>query len=219
MLLVKIILDQTNACNSALKNELKIAPCRSIVWLWRETKQISMTFPFMPKATAVWLVNHTSLTFDQIADFCGLHSLEVQGIADGEVAASVTEEDPIINGQLTKEEIARCQKDQYAKLQMTTLPEEMRLQKIKIRRGGTYVPIARRRDKPSAIMWLIKNYPDITDASIMRLLGTTRNLVSSVRNKSHWDIANIKPKDPVLLGICSQSALDSAVANMAPNKT
>jgi hypothetical protein len=177
-----------------------------------------MTFPFMPKATAVWLVNNTSLTFDQIAEFCGLHRLEIQGIADGEVSINVTEEDPTINGQLTKAEISRCEKDPHAKIQMTTLPEEMRSHKIKGRRGGTYVPIARRRDKPSAIMWLIKNYQDITDASIMRLLGTTRNLVSSVRDKSHWDIANIKPKDPVLLGICSQSALDSAVAGKEPNK-
>lgn len=160
----------------------------------------------------MWLVNNTSLTFEQIADFCGLHKLEVQGIADGEVAVGIAEEDPIINGQLTRAEITRCEKDSSAKLSMKTLPEDV-LVKMK-KKESKYVPIARRRDKPSAILWLIRNYPDITDADIVRLLGTTKNTVSSVRNKLHWDAANIKPRDPVLLGICSQTALDEMVAHL-----
>lgn len=172
-----------------------------------------MISPFMPKATAMWLVNNTSLTFEQIADFCGLHKLEVQGIADGEVAIGIAGEDPIINGQLTRSEITRCEGDHSAKLKMNTLPANV-LVKSAQKKEGKYVPIARRRDKPSAILWLIRNYPDITDADIVRLLGTTKNTVSSVRNKLHWDIANIKPRDPVLLGICSQTALDSMVAHI-----
>lgn len=176
-----------------------------------------MTTIFMPKATAMWLVNNTSLTFEQIAEFCSLHTLEVQGIADGEVAVGIAEEDPIINGQLTRSEITRCEKDPSSRLQMNALPEDILLKSAK-KKEGKYVPIARRRDKPSAILWLIKNYPDITDADIVRLLGTTKHTVSSVRNKLHWDIANIKPRDPVLLGICSQVALDELVARIEAEK-
>ncbi len=172
-----------------------------------------MTFPFMPKATAIWLVNNTALTFEQIADFCGMHILEVQAIADGKAALGISEENPIINGQLTKQEIARCENDTSAHLKMTTLPQEI-LSKSNKKKGGMYVPIAKRREKPAAIMWLVKNYPSISDATIMRLLGTTRTMVGSVRDKTHWDITNIKPKDPVLLGICSQTALDNAVATL-----
>lgn len=171
----------------------------------------------MPKATAVWLIANTSLTFDQIADFCKLHPLEVQGIADGDVASGIMGEDPIINGQLTREEIKRCEQDPEASLALLQMSEVLR--SIKKKKESKYVPIARRGDKPDAILWLLKNHPDVTDAQIIKLLGTTKATVTALRNRKHWDIANIKPRDPVLLGICSQGDLDNLIKTLELAKT
>lgn len=168
-----------------------------------------MTLPLMPKATAVWLVDNTSLTFKQIADFCGMHDLEVKGIADGEVAQGIRAIDPIAAGCLTREEITRCEQDSKAKLIII----EKKLPKITVKGGkkAKYTPIARRQDKPDAIYWLVKNYPEITDAQIAKLIGTTKTTIEAIRNKDHWNIKNIRPRDPVLLGICSQGDLNKVV--------
>jgi len=170
-----------------------------------------MSLPLMPKATAVWLINSTALTFDQIAIFCGLHPLEVQGIADGDVASGIIGEDPVVGGQLTREEIKRCEQDPSAKITLTDMTRVLKSTTKK--KESQYTPIARRQDKPNAILWILKNCPEITDSQIIKLLGTTKTTVSAIRNREHWNIANIKPKDPVLLGVCSQVALDRAIAD------
>ncbi|KJV09305.1 cytoplasmic protein [Elstera litoralis] len=167
-----------------------------------------MPLPLMPKATAVWLVENTALTFDQIADFCGLHMLEIQAIADGEVAGGMQGLDPIINGQLTHEEIKRCEADTKTKLKLlvSNLPQPLVRTK-----GGRYTPIAKRQDKPDAIAWLVRNYPDITDGQISKLLGTTKTTIASIRDRSHWNISNIKARDPIQLGLCSYAALQEVL--------
>lgn len=170
-----------------------------------------MTLPLMPKATAVWLVENTALSFEQIAEFCGMHPLEVQGIADGEVSGGIRGLDPVAGGQLTAEEIHRCEADATAVLQIMGTAKQYIAQKTK---GSRYTPVARRQDKPDAISWLIKNYPQMTDAQIAKLIGTTKNTIQAVRGKSHWNSTNIKPRDPVLLGLCSQTHLDAAVATI-----
>ena len=162
----------------------------------------------MPKATAVWLVDNTSLTFDQIADFCELHPLEVQGIADGEVAKGILGIDPISSGQLSKDEIELCEKDHNRKLHLTANMLRLIKEQHKQKKSGKYTPIARRQDKPDAIAWIIKNFPEMSDNQIVKLIGTTKSMIASVRDKSHWNMPNIKPKDPVLLGLCTQSELD-----------
>lgn len=167
-----------------------------------------MTLPLMPKATAVWLVENTSLTFDQIADFCGLHPLEVKGIADGEVATGIVGMDPMSNGQLTREEIERCQADSKARLTLIEGPVPLTQPKSK---GARYTPVSKRGDRPDAIAWLLKFHPEVTDAQIQRMLGTTKATIDAVRDRSHWNAPNIKPRDPVSLGICSQSELDAVV--------
>ncbi len=170
-----------------------------------------MNTPLMPKATAVWLIENTSLTFDQIADFCGIHSLEVQGIADGEVAKGIIGVDPIVSGQLEKEELERCEKSSEAKLKLSEAA--LRLNYVQSKQNkGKYTPIARRHDKPDAIFWFLKNCPEISDAQIVKLIGTTKGTIDSVRSKSHWNSQNIKPKDPVILGLCSQAELDKIYA-------
>ena len=163
----------------------------------------------MPKATAVWLVENTALTFDQIAEFCGLHPLEVQGIADGEVAAGIQGWDPVANGQLTKEEIERCQGEPSTRLEMRKqdLPEPAARTK-----GPRYTPISKRQDKPDAIAWFLRNTPELKDSQIVRLVGTTKNTIQSIRERTHWNSPNIRPRDPVLLGLCSQSELNAEVA-------
>jgi len=171
-----------------------------------------MSVPLMPKATAVWLISNTTLTFDQVADFCKLHPLEVQGIADGDVASGILGEDPVINGQLTREEIKRCEQDPKAKLELIQMSAV--LKSVKKKKESKYIPVARRRDKPDAIMWVVKNHPEVTDAQIIKLLGTTKTTVTSIRNREHWDIANIKARDPVLLGICSQVSLDKLIEDI-----
>lgn len=171
-----------------------------------------MPLPLMPKATAVWLVENTTLSFEQIAEFCGMHALEIQGIADGEVAIGIVGADPIANSQLTREEIQRCEADKKARLKLlaTEIPAPVVRSK-----GARYTPIAKRQDKPSAIAWLLRHHTELTDAQVGRLLGTTKSTIQKVRDRSHWDMQNIKPTSPVMLGLCSQNALDDAIAKAA----
>lgn len=167
-----------------------------------------MTLPLMPKATAVWLIEKTALTFNQIADFCGMHPLEVQAIADGEVAQSIIGYDPVANGQLTQEEITRCEADSNRKLKLSS----NRMQIVRRSKGARYTPISKRNDRPDAIAFLLRNYPQLLDHQIAKLLGTTKDTIAKVRDKQHWNSPNIKPRDPVILGLCSQMDLNSAVA-------
>jgi hypothetical protein len=167
-------------------------------------------YPLMPKATAVWMVDNTTLTFKQIADFCGIHELEVKGIADGEVAAGIMGVDPITSGQLTKEELDRCSKDPSAHLQIKLSSAYEAVNKG-TKKGAKYTPMARRQDKPDAIYWLLKNFPDIKDSTIIKLIGTTKSTVNAIRDRSHWNMSNIRQRDPVLLGICSQVDLDRTI--------
>jgi len=161
----------------------------------------------MPHATAAWLVDNSSLTFEQIADFCGLHILEVQAIADDTAATKLTGRDPVRAGELTHEEIEKGQKDADYRLQMHKAPEQVRRTK-----GPRYTPVSKRQDKPDGIAWLIKNHPELSDGQIGKLIGTTRTTIAAIRDRSHWNIANITPKDPVTLGLTSQRELDTAVA-------
>ena len=172
--------------------------------------------PLMPKATAVWLVENTSLTFEQIADFCKLHPLEVKGIADGEVAAGIKGHDPITNGQLTREEIAKAEKNAEYHLQIAI--SKVRLPEIKPRRGARYTPLSRRQDRPNAILWLVRNHSELKDAQIMRLAGTTKTTLDAIRNRTHWNSAALTPMDPVTLGLCSQIDLDFEVNRAAKDR-
>ncbi len=167
-----------------------------------------MVLPLMPKATAVWLVEHTALSFDQIAAFCGLHPLEVQAIADEEVAVGIVGLDPIANGQLTDEEIKRCEADPDARLEMAEATMPRPAPKTQ---GPRYTPIAKRQERPDAIAWLLRHYPELTDAQISKLVGTTKSTINAVRDRSHWKGANIKPVDPVDIGMCSYEDLLAAV--------
>lgn len=173
-----------------------------------------MTLPLMPKATAVWLVENTTLTFEQIAEFCGMHTLEVQGIADDEVAGGIMGRNPITARQLSREEIERCEQNPNAKLKLSLTTKEYIETKQKQKKKGRYTPVARRQDKPDAISWLLKHGPEITDAQIVRLIGTTKNTIKSIREKSHWNWGNIQPKDPVLLGLCTQGELDALMEKL-----
>lgn len=167
-----------------------------------------MPQPLMPKATAVWLVENTTLTFQQIADYCGLHELEIQAIADGEVAPGMHGIDPTASGQLTQAEIERCQEDPTGKLAFakTDIP----LPKARTR-GARYTPVAKRNDKPDAIEWLTKHYPELADAQIGRILGTTKPTIKAVRERTHWNAQNIRPRSPVELGLCSLTELDGEI--------
>jgi len=167
-----------------------------------------MALPLMPKATAVWLIEKTALTFTQIADFCGMHPLEVQAIADGEVAQGIVGYDPIANGQLTAEEIARCEADPAARLKI--LPSTIAAPKRG--KGARYTPVSKRNDRPDAIAFLLRTYPQLSEAQVGKLLGTTKDTINKVRDRSHWNAANIKPRDPVILGLCTQTDLNAAVA-------
>ena len=167
-----------------------------------------MPAPLMPKATAVWLVENTSLTFEQIAEFCGLHPLEIQAIADGEVATQMQGLDPVANGQTTAEEIARCQADPNARLVLS--PQAMAPQMFR-HKGPRYTPIAKRQDKPDAISFLLKTYPELSDAQISKLIGTTKPTIAAVRDRTHWNSPNIKPRHPVGLGLCTLEELEEAV--------
>lgn len=174
-----------------------------------------MALPLMRKATAVWLIDNTTLSFKQISDFCGLHELEVNGIADGEVAQGVKGFDPIANNQLTAEEIKRCEENKRASLQLMHNPAADGETK---RKGPRYTPLSKRQDRPSAIAWLVKFHPELTDGQISKLVGTTKPTIQSIRDRSHWNISNIQPVDPVALGMCKQTELDSAVAKAAKRK-
>lgn len=175
-----------------------------------------MSAPLMPKATALWLIENSTLTFEQIADFCGLHIVEIQAIADGEISSSLTPFDPILNGQLTLEEINRCEKDSTARLVLSALPAVM---EKKLKKGGHYTPVSLRKDRPNGIAWMLKNYPEVSDAAVCRLLGTTKATLDAVRNKTHWNSPNIKPGNPVTLGLCSQKALDETLVAAGIKKT
>jgi hypothetical protein len=162
----------------------------------------------MPKATAVWLVENTALTFDQIAGFCGLHVLEVRAIADGEVAIGMIGLDPIANGQLTHEEIDRCTADPQAHLQLAQSDIPLPSARPK---GPRYTPISKRNDRPDAIAWLLKQHPELSDAQISKLVGTTKTTITAVRERTHWNTPNIKPRHPIELGMCTEAELSAAV--------
>ena len=175
-----------------------------------------MTDILMPKATAVWLVDNTSLTFEQIADFCGLHPLEVKGIADGEVARDIRGADPIANGQLSREELDRAEKDSKYRMKAQKSRHAELLKPVK--KGPRYTPVSRRQDRPDAIAWFLRNHPEVPDSQIARILGTTKATIDSVRNRTHWNSANIKPVDPVTLGLVTQLELDALVKKAAEKK-
>jgi hypothetical protein len=169
-----------------------------------------MDKPLMPKATAVWMIDNTGLTFDQIADFCGLHPLEVKGIADGEVGAGIRGLDPIGQGMLTRAELERCEKDPKTRLQMAkSVAATVKPPK---RKEPRYTPLSKRQDRPDAIAWLLRHHPEMSDQLICKLLGTTKNTVQAVRDRTHWKSQEIRPRDPVLLGLCQQIELDDAIA-------
>ena len=174
-----------------------------------------MAKPIMAKATAVWLVDNTTLTFKQVADFCGMHELEVQGIADGDVAAGVKGFDPIANNQLTQEDIEAAEKDPLHKLTLKFNAAAVGEEK---RRGPRYTPLSKRQDRPASILWLVKFHPELTDGQISKLVGTTKPTIQAIRERTHWNIGNITPIDPVALGLCKQSELDAVVQKAASKK-
>ncbi|HBS48646.1 MAG TPA: DUF1013 domain-containing protein [Rhodobacteraceae bacterium] len=174
-----------------------------------------MAKPLMAKATAVWLVDNTTLTFKQIADFTGMHELEIQGIADGEVAAGVKGFDPISNNQLTQDEIDAAEKNPLHKLRLKNNPAAAGEEK---RRGPRYTPLSKRQDRPNSILWLVKFHPELADSQIAKLVGTTKPTIQSIRERTHWNIANMQPIDPVALGLCKQTELDAAVQKAAAKK-
>lgn len=167
-----------------------------------------MTLPLMPKATAVWLIEKTALTFTQIAEFCGMHPLEVQAIADGEVAQGIVGYDPVANSQLTADEIRRCEADPNARLRL--IPQANPIKQRS--KGARYTPVAKRNDRPDAIAFVLRNFPQLSEAQVIKLLGTTKDTIQKVRERSHWNSANIKPRDPVILGLCTQTDLNAMVA-------
>jgi hypothetical protein len=172
--------------------------------------------PLMPKATAVWLVENTTLTFRQIGDFCGMHELEIAGVADGEVAVGIKGFDPVANNQLTADDIRRCEADPVARLKL--------LKRVEVavashrRRSPRYTPVSKRQDRPSAIAWLVRYHPEMEDSQIGKLVGTTKPTIQSIRNRSHWNISSIQPVDPVALGLCRQIDLDAAVRKAAEKR-
>ena len=172
--------------------------------------------PLMPKATAVWLVDNTGLSFEQIADFCGLHPLEVKGIADEDVAKGIKGQDPVATGQLTREQIADAEKDPRKRLKMA--PAKHKMPSVRLKRAPRYTPVSRRQDRPNAILWLVRNHPELKDSQIMRLVGTTKSTIAAIRERTHWNSANLTPLDPVTLGLCSQIDLDLEVHRAAKEK-
>jgi hypothetical protein len=167
-----------------------------------------MTLPLMPKATAVWLIEKTALTFTQIADFCGMHPLEVQAIADGEVAQGIVGYDPVANHQVTQAEITRCEADPSLRLRILSTNNPV----TRRSKGARYTPVAKRNDRPDAIAFVLRNYPQLSEMQIIKLLGTTKDTIAKVRDRHHWNSANIKPRDPVILGLCSQTDLNAMVS-------
>ena len=175
-----------------------------------------MTAPLMPKATAVWLVENTALSFDQIAQFCSLHPLEVKAIADGDAAQGIKGLDPVLTGQLTREQIERAEQDHDVRLKLSD--PKVRLPAPKNKKGPRYTPVSRRQDRPNAILWLVRNHPELKDSQIMRLVGTTKSTIAAIRERTHWNSANLTPLDPVTLGLCSQIDLDLEVQKAAKEK-
>tara|TARA_B100000700_G_scaffold206168_1_gene226653 strand:+ start:579 stop:1157 length:579 start_codon:yes stop_codon:yes gene_type:complete len=170
--------------------------------------------PFMPKATAVWLVENTKISFKQIADFCALHELEVKGIADGDVAKGIKAYNPILAGQLTREEIESCSKDINRPLALNKKTLEIKTEK----KANRYVPLSKRQDRPEAVLWLTKNFPQLSDGQVVKLVGSTKKTVSAIRNKNYWNSSNLSPKDPVVSNLCSQIEIQNAV-DKADRKT
>lgn len=172
--------------------------------------------PLMPKATAVWLVDNTALSFDQVADFCKMHPLEIRAIADGDAAQGIKGMDPISSGQLSREEIENGEKDPNYRLKLGE--SKVRLPEAKKKKGPRYTPVSRRHERPSAILWLVRSHPELKDAQIMRLVGTTKTTIASVRDRTHWNASTLTPMDPVTLGLCSQIDLDFEVQRAAKEK-
>jgi uncharacterized protein len=175
-----------------------------------------MTTLLMPKATAVWLVENTGLTFEQIANFCNLHPLEVKAIADGEAATGIKGFDPIMHGQLTRDELDKAQKNPDHKLQLAV--SKVRLPEPTKKKGPRYTPLSRRQDRPNAILWLLRSHPELKDAQIMRLVGTTKTTIASIKERTHWQSSTLSPLDPVTLGLCSQIDLDFEVNRSAKDR-
>ena len=165
--------------------------------------------PLMPKATAVWLVENTALTFDQIAEFCSLHPLEVKGIADGDVAQGIRGMDPIMSGELTRVELEAAEQNSEHTLKLNQTIVE--LPETTTKKQKKYTPLSRRQNRPAAIAWLVRNHSELKDSEVIRLVGTTKSTIESIRNRTHWNIGNIQPQDPVVLGLCSQIELDKLV--------
>jgi hypothetical protein len=172
--------------------------------------------PLMPKATAVWLVDNTALSFDQIAAFCNLHPLEVKAIADGDAAQGIKGRDPITYGELTREELEKAEADHSIRLKISD--PKVRLPAPKSKKGPRYTPVSRRQDRPNAILWLVRNHPELKDAAIMRLVGTTKTTIAAIRDRTHWNAATLQPMDPVTLGLSSQIDLDMEVSRAAKEK-
>jgi hypothetical protein len=174
------------------------------------------TQPLMPKGTAVWLVEHTALSFDQIANFCKLHPLEVKAIADDEGVQSILGRDPVASGQLSREEITKGEGDPTYRLKLAET--KVHLPEAKRKKGPRYTPVSRRQDRPNAILWLVRNHPELKDSQIMRLVGTTKSTIDAIRDRTHWNAPNLAPMDPVTLGLCSQIDLDFEVHRAAKEK-
>jgi len=164
--------------------------------------------PFMPKATAVWLIENTTLTFKQIANFCNLHELEIKGIADGDVAKGIKAYNPILAGQLSRQEIDSCSKDTNRNLTLNKTTEDV---EVKERKKPKYTPLSKRQDRPDAILWLCKNYPEINDGQISKLVGSTKGTVSLIRKRSYWNFSSLKARDPVILALCTQEVFEQAL--------
>ena len=169
-----------------------------------------MNLPLMPKATAIWLVENTSLSFKQIANFCGMHELEIKGIADGEVGAGIKGLNPITNNQLTKEEIERCSNNSDSDLQI--IKNEISAKTEQSKKKKKYTPLSKRQDRPDAVYWLIRNHPELKDSQVAKLVGSTKSTIDAIRNRTHWNMSNIRPQDPIGLGLCKQIELDEALA-------
>ncbi|MEM9354894.1 MAG: cell cycle transcriptional regulator TrcR [Pseudomonadota bacterium] len=170
---------------------------------------MSTNGPLMPKATAVWLVDNTSLTFDQIADFCGMHILEIKGIADGDVAQGIRGKNPVTAGELTREAISEAEGDPDARLKVSK--SKVKIPEIKAKKRPRYTPVSRRQDRPNAVVWLLRHHPELKDSQIIRLVGTTKPTIQQIRDRTHWNSANLVPQDPVTLGLCKQTDLDLEV--------
>ena len=175
-----------------------------------------MTLPLMPKATAIWLVDNTSLSFKQIASFCGMHELEIKGIADGEVGIGIKGLNPITNNQLSKEEIDRCSNDLSIDLEI--IVNEASIKTDQSNKKNKYTPLSKRQDRPDAVYWLIRNHPELKDSQIARLVGSTKSTIDGIRNRTNWNMNNIRPQDPVGLGLCKQIELDEALAKAERSK-